>query len=384
MDTLLLQEELTELHARDLYRKIRTLERIDSVRALLNGRETHLFCGNDYLGLTGHPKVIRAFKQASDEYGVGSGAARLISGSTVLHERLETRLAEFKGKERALLFTTGYLANLGILTALAGEKDLIVLDKLCHASIIDGARLSGATLRVFPHKNYERCREILEKSAGYRRRLLVTDGVFSMDGDLADVSELVALKEAYDCLLVVDDAHGTGVVGPTGRGISETLAAAAKIDVMMGTLSKAIGCLGGFAACSNALRDYLINFSRPFIFATSLPPALCAAALEALNVIENGHTLRERLWKNVAKIHAALSELGFAAGPATSPIFPVILGDEKKALRVSDALLKEGFLVPAIRPPTVPKGKARLRLTVSAAHSNEAIDGVLTALRKAR
>ncbi len=381
MNRIFFEDELSELAAHDLYRKIRTLEKTKGAHAVFEGRDLLLFCGNDYLGLSKDRRVLAAFQEAAADYGVGSGAARLISGTTALHTRLEERIAESKKKESALVYSAGYLANLGVLTALAGEKDLIVMDKLCHASLIDGARLSGATVRVFPHKNYGRLEEILEKNEEHRKRIIVSDTVFSMDGDLADLPGLVRIKEKYDCLLIVDDAHGTGVLGLKGGGAAEDLGLEAKIDVITGTLSKAVGCLGGFAAASKTVIEYLVNFSRPFIFATSLSPALCAAALEAFKIFEEDAPLRHKLWQNIQKINDGILSLGFSSPEITSPIFPIILGDEKKALEASESLLQQGIFVPAIRPPSVPKGSSRLRLTVSAAHSEEDIAKLMSALQ---
>ncbi len=379
-----LQEELEELRAKDLYRNLRTLDPLRGAWARWKGREILLFCGNDYLGLSRHPRVVRAAREAIESHGVGSGAARLISGSSGLHEKLEEKIAAFKQKEKALLFTTGYLANLGILTALAGKKDLIVMDKLCHASMIDGARLSGAQIRVFPHKNYERLGEILKGSAtdyGGQKRIVVTDTVFSMDGDIADLEELARLRKEHGFILVVDDSHGTGVLGRQGRGATEGKISA-QIDIVMGTLSKAVGCLGGFAAARAEFIDYLVNFSRPFIYATSLPPVLCASALEALTVIEEETALRERLWGNARSIHERLVRLGFEMAPLTSPIIPILVGPEKEAVRISQHLLDKGVLVPAIRTPTVPKGKARLRVTASVLHEKKDIERLAEELKK--
>lgn len=366
----LFQEELAQFHAEDLYRKLRVLQPVTSTHALWNQKELVLFCGNDYLGLSHHPRVIEASKRAADRYGVGAGAARLISGTSEYHELLELELGRCKKKGKALVFSAGYLANLGVLTGLADEKDVIVMDKLCHASLIDGARLSGATLRVFPHKHYERCESILKNAKGFRRRILVSDTVFSMDGDLADFERLIDLKKRYDAMLVLDDAHGTGVFGIHGGGALEDSGLESEVDVITGTLSKSLGCLGGFAAASESLVDYFINVSRPFIFATALAPHLCAAALEALRLFEREPLLRHRLWQNIQKTHAGLTQLGFQIGPVLSPIIPIVLGEEKQALRVCEALLERGILIPAIRYPTVPKGKARLRLTVSASHED--------------
>ncbi|MBI4114954.1 MAG: 8-amino-7-oxononanoate synthase [Candidatus Omnitrophica bacterium] len=370
---LLLTEDLEELKSKGLFRTLRTLSNIRGTHATWKDKEIILFCGNDYLGLSRHPRVIAKAREALQKYGVGSGAARLISGTSDLHTRLEEELARFKKKETALLYGAGYLTNVGVLSALAGQKDLIVMDKLCHASLIDGAKLSGATLRVFPHKNYEKCEEILKKGAGFRKRLLVSDTVFSMDGDLADLAELGRLKEKHKTQLIVDDAHGTGVFGPEGRGVTEG-------DVIVGTLSKAFGVYGGFAAASQSIIETLINFSRSFLFATASPPAFAGAALESLRLIQEDSSLREKLWQNVDKVKAFFRKKGIVS-ESESPIFPIIVGDENEAVRVSNELLRQGILIPAIRYPTVSKGKARLRLTVSAAHTEEDLEKLFKTLK---
>jgi len=372
MTESIFEDALQALKDRNLYRRLRTLRDFRGIHADLNGRDVILFCGNDYLGLSRHPRVKRAFQKAAESYGVGSGASRLISGGSDWHSKLEEKIAAFKKKEKALLFSSGYLANLGVLTALAGPADVIVLDKLCHASIIDGARLSGATLRVFPHRQYSQCESILKQCGKkYRKKILVSDTVFSMDGDLADLRELVRLRQAYGAILVVDDAHGTGVIGPEGRGAYDGMEIEDQLDVVVGTLSKAVGGLGGFAATSDVLADYLINHARAFIFATSLPPALCAAAFESFCVMEETPGLRGRLWNHMKSVHEALRGFGYTLSPMTSPIFPVMLGGEEKALDAGEYLLEHGILVPAIRYPAVSKGKARLRLTVNAMASEE-------------
>ena len=379
----LFEEELNQLQERELYRELKTLEfQKSAVHAKLQGRELVLFCGNDYLGLSRHPRVIEAVREGAAESGVGAGASRLIAGSSRDHERLETALARFKSKPQALLFTTGYMANVGTLTALAGSDDLIVMDKLCHASIIDGARLSGARLRVFSHLNYERCREILAKEKGHRRALLVTESVFSMDGDVADLDELIKIKKEAGALLIVDDAHATGVVGKRGKGAPEIARDPEDVDVIVGTLSKAVGVLGGFAAGRREVMEYLINVSRPFIFSTALPPALCRGAHESLRLIDAEPVFRERLWSNARRLHEGIVRMGLEMGKLQSAIVPVILEKEARALEVSKKLLIEGFFAPAIRPPTVPKGKSRLRLTISAAHTPEDIDRFLRALKR--
>ncbi len=380
----LFRQELQALKRQNLYRRLRLLEEHEGTRASFDGREMLLFCGNDYLGLSRHPRVVEAAQKALERYGVGAGAARLISGTTKAHEALEKKLAQIKGKESALVFAAGFLANLGILTALAGEQDVIIMDKLCHASLVDGARLSKAELRVFPHKNYKKCEDLLRVSRGARRRILVTETVFSMDGDLADLKELVRLKEKYGAVLVVDDAHGTGVLGEHGYGATEAGGLSKKIDVIMGTLSKALGGLGGFVAADRALIDTLVNFARPFIFATALPPVLCEAAREALCVIEEEPLLRKKLWSNIHHVHQGFQGLGFSLAKPESAIIPVLVGDERKAMEFFEKLLSQGIFIPAVRYPTVPKGKARLRITVSATHTRQDIAKLMTAFSKGK
>jgi len=381
MENVFLQE-LRSLKEKNLYRHLRILDDPKGTHASFEGKESLLFCGNDYLGLSRHPRVIRAAQRALQLYGVGAGASRLISGTSKAHVVLEKKLAKIKGKESALVFGSGFLANLGILTAFAGEQDVILMDKLCHASLVDGARLSKAELRVFPHKNYKKCEELLRSSQGARRRILVTETVFSMDGDLADLEELVRLKKKYGALLIVDDAHGTGVLGAHGRGATEEGNFSKKIDLIMGTLSKALGGLGGFVAANKVMTDTLVNFARPFIFATALPPVLCEAAREALCVIEEEPSLRKRLWDNIRQVHRGLLELGLSVGKPESAILPVMVGDEGKAMEVFEKLLGQGIFIPAVRYPTVPKGKARLRVTISAAHTRQDIAKLTAAFTK--
>lgn len=383
-----LLQDLDELQQRHLLRRLRGLTLVSPVHATGVGAYCSntpllLFCTNDYLGLSQDSRVLEAAQKAITLHGLGSGAARLISGTHPLHLRLESELASYKKKEAALLFGSGYLANLGVLSALAGEEDLIVLDKLSHASLIDGARLSGAAVRVFPHRNYARAEEILqaEKNPATRRKILVSDAVFSMDGDTADLNELARLKKQYDCLLVIDDAHGIGILGKTGRGATEGWEES--IDVIVGTLSKSFGVFGGFAAASKEIVDYLINFSRPFIFATAPPPALSAAALESLRILRDESDLRESLWRNVIRVSEFLKEKDGQKGPGpfcVSAILPLMIGEEKKALEISEALLEKGILIPAIRYPSVAKGKARLRLSVSAAHTQKDLNQLFRAL----
>lgn len=363
--------ELEFLKEQGLFRSLKHFEKNQGIQAQLKGKETTLFCGNDYLGFSQHPKVKKAAQKTIDAYGVGSGAARLISGNTLIHEQLEKKIAKIKHQEAALLFSTGYMANVGVLSALADKQDVIILDKLSHASLIDGARLSGAEIRVFPHKNYERCEEILENSKDKRRKILATDSIFSMDGDCADIQKLSELKKKYNALLIVDDAHGTGVLGKNGFGITE-IVDSKSMDLVIGTLSKGLGCLGGFAAGNEEMIHFLLNSARSFLFATSLPASICQAALESIRILETEPKWLEKLWENTSRAIHILNKAGFDIIKDTvSPIVPIAVGDEKKAVQFSNQLLDKGIYIPAIRYPTVARGKARLRMTLSALH-NEA------------
>jgi glycine C-acetyltransferase/8-amino-7-oxononanoate synthase len=344
---------------------------IKFLNATVNGRPVTLFCGNDYLGLSQHPEVIEAFQKATKDFGVGAGASRLISGTSELTRELEERLSRFKNKSRALVFSSGYLASLGIVPAFCGKGDLIVMDKLNHASLVDAARLSGTAIRIYPHKDMDYLEKILKQSSRYRRKLIVTDSVFSMDGDLAPLPDIVRLKNQYDACLMIDEAHGTGVFGEGGHGAAEFFGVENEIDISMGTLSKAIGSLGGFVAADETLIEYLVNKSRTFIFSTALPPAVLAASLKALDLIEREPSLRKKLWENVSTLADGLLELGIKPQEISSPIIPIVAGEEERALRFSEDLLSQGFLVPAVRYPAVPKKKARLRVTISAAHQRD-------------
>lgn len=362
-----LSNELSLLDEQGLLRNLKRFSNNRGVHAELNGKKITLFCGNDYLGFSQHPKVKQAARGTIEEYGVGSGAARLISGNTPVHEELEKKLAKIKHQETALLFSTGYMANVGVLSALAEKEDVIILDKLSHASLIDGARLSGAQMRVFPHKNYDRCEEILKNSSNKRRKIIATDSIFSMDGDCADVKALSKLKKKYNALLIVDDAHGTGVLGKKGFGITE-IVDPQSIDIVVGTLSKGLGCLGGFAAGSREVINFLLNSARSFLFATSLPASVCQAALESISVLESEPKWLKQLWENTEEVVSLLKNKGIELSRPSSPILPIPVGDEKKTVELSNQLLEQGIYIPAIRYPTVARGKARLRMTVSALH----------------
>ena len=359
--------ELAALRAEGLYRQLRTLASAQGPRITLDGREFLNFSSNDYLGLANDPVLKHAAAEAIERWGVGAGASRLVSGNLAPYDELEQKLAAFKGKEAAIVFSSGYAANVGTITALVGEGDVVILDKLDHASIIDGARQSGATVRVYPHGNLRKLEELLQQSKDASRRLVITETVFSMDGDLAPLAEIVALKEKYDAWLMIDEAHATGVFGPNRRGLAEQLGVENKVDITLGTLSKALGCVGGFVAGSQTLIDLLRNRARSLIYSTALPPAMCAAATAAVDFVTSPKGARrcEQLWMNVRVLSAQ------------TPIFPVIVGDERAAVKLSRRLYDHGIFVPAIRYPTVPKGKARLRVTVTAAHQKADIQRLL-------
>ena len=374
--------ELDTLRQNNLWRQLQEIKPLSPTRALIDGKEVVLFCTNNYLGLTHHPEVIKAAKEAVDEYGAGSGAARLISGHNSLYVQLETSLARFKQTEVALVFPTGYTTNIGVISALVGRKDAIFCDKLAHASIIDGCLLSGAKFFRYRHNDLDHLERQLKNASSYRRRLIVTEGVFSMDGDLAPLPALSALAEKYDAILLVDDAHGTGVMGEKGRGTVFYYGLKSERIIQIATLSKAISALGGFVAGSRLLIDYLVNKARPFIFTTALPPAVVATAQKAVEVMENEPIHWQRLRENIAFLREGLRALGLKLPPYLTPIIPLIVGEPKTALNLSQRLLKEGFFIPAIRPPTVPRGKARLRITVSAAHTKEEMEMLLDKLAR--
>ncbi|WP_277288078.1 8-amino-7-oxononanoate synthase [Veillonella montpellierensis] len=345
---------------------------------VLEGKEYVMMASNNYLGLTHHPKVIQAAIRALETYGTGSGGSRLINGTHKLFTTLEKELATYKETEKALVFNTGYMANVGTISALMGKDDLIFSDALNHASIIDGCRMSKANIITYEHCNMNDLEKKLQSYGNQsQNKLIVTDGVFSMDGDIAPLDKLVWLKEKYNALLMVDDAHATGVIG-NGKGSAHHYHLDHKVDIQLGTLSKALGSVGGFVATNSIISDYLINTSRPFIFSTALAPANIGAALAALELIESDTILIDKLYNNVKYLSNRLQRIGLLATSHT-PIFPIIVGDAEKALRLSDILKENGIIVTAIRPPTVPKGESRLRLTVTASHTEEQLNQVVDA-----
>ena len=378
----LLRQELEELKALGLYRETKRIDTIQGPEVIIDGKKVILLSSNNYLGLTSHPEVIKAQAQALEEFGAGACASRLVSGNMSLHEELEERIATFKGTEGAILFSTGYMANVGTISAVSGEKDLIVCDKLNHASIIDGARLSGATLRTYPHKNIERLKDILKKSTSYRRKIIITDGIFSMDGDIAPLPQLIELAERFDAILMLDDAHATGVLGKTGRGTCEHYGVKKGVHIHMGTLSKAIGNLGGFIAGSRPLLDYIRNKARSFIYSTALPPAILGGSIKAIDIVEKDSGLRDRLWANVRKFRSALQELDFNIMGSETQIVPIYIKDAPVTMKTAEFLFKNGIFAPGIRPPTVPKAKCRIRTSLMATHTEEHIDNVVGVFRR--
>jgi len=380
---LVLEKELAELKRQGLFRKMKRLDSMQGPTVVIDGKETILLSSNNYLGLASHSEIIKAQIQGVEEFGAGSCASRLISGNTTLCENLEKKIADFKGTESAIVFPTGYMANAGAISALAGERDLIVCDKLNHASIIDGARLSGATLRTYPHKNLGRLEDILKKTV-CKRKIIITDGIFSMDGDIAPLPEIVMIAEKYDAILMLDDAHATGILGKSGRGTCEHFGIHKGVDIQMGTLSKALGNLGGFIAGSTTLIDYIRNKARSFIYSTALPPAIVNGCIKAIEIVERDAGLRERLWSNVKKFRSALQRLDFNIMDSETQIIPVCMEDASLTIKASEFLLKNGVFAPGIRPPTVPKAKCRIRTSLMAIHTDEHIDKAIEVFRRLR
>lgn len=379
-----LKSELNQLNQAGLSRSLRSVMTAPTGRVLLDGRDVILLGSNNYLGLSVHPTVIEAAATALQKYGTGASASRLMSGNSHLYTQLETKIARAKGTEAALVFSSGYLANIGTIPVLAGDEDLILSDTLNHASIIDGCRLSPATKQIYRHCDVEHLESLLAQSTKFRRRLIVTDGVFSMDGDIAPLPEICELAERYDAIVMVDDAHGFGVLGDTGGGIIEHFGLENRGVIQMGTLSKAIGGLGGYVAGSANLIDFLINRARGFIFTTGLPPATLAGASAAINVLRSNPELRQQLSSNVLLLKNALLERGFQLLPSQTQILPMMLGSVEVASRFAEALLAHGVYAPAIRPPTVPEGTSRLRISVIASHTTEDLETAITGFEAAR
>ena len=378
------KQELLELEKKGLRRSLRLLESESASWFIMDGKRVFNLCSNNYLGLTNDERIKDAAIEAIKNYGFGSGASRLICGNMKLHRELEQRLAEFKKSESCLVFNSGYTANIGIISALVKRGDIIFCDRFNHASIIDGIILSRAEFRRYPHKDIVTLEYLLNRSRGSRRRLIVTDSVFSMDGDIAPLGELIELTKRYDCLLMIDEAHATGVLGENGRGALEHLGLEDKKDsvIQMGTLSKAAGGFGAYVCGSSDLIDYLINYSRAFIYTTSLPPTIAAANIKALEVIQEDSQRRKKLWENVKFFRDNLHSLGFDTLDSQTPIIPLITKDPKLTMDFSKRLFEEGVFVQGIRPPTVPEGMARLRITLMATHLTKDLQFALDKIEK--
>ena len=374
-----LDTECAVLEQAGLRRHLRTVMSAPTGTINLDGHDVVLLGSNNYLGLSTHPQVITAAIEATRTFGTGASGSRLISGNSELYRALETNLAKTKNTEAALVFSSGYAANTSIIPVLAGEGDLILSDALNHASIIDGCRLSRATTKVYRHCDMEHLETLLSESAAFRRRLIVTDGVFSMDGDIAPLPDIYEVATRYDTMLLVDDAHGFGVLGRDGRGTVLHFGLEEKGIIQMGTLSKAIGALGGYIAGSRSLIELLINKARGFIFTTGLPPATLAAANAAVDVMRSSPQLRQSLFSHAKCLKTALTDLGYTLLPSETQILPVVLGSPQRATSTADALLVEGVFAPAIRPPAVPPDTSRLRLTVMATHTEAEIQQTICA-----
>ena len=370
-------EELTQLEKTHLTRRLRPIESHTETTLTLEGKTVINMASNNYLGLATHPALKEAAIRATERFGVGAGASRLISGTLPPHMELEHALAQFKGTPASLCFGSGYLANLALLTALGKPGGMVIADRLAHASLIDGCRLCGADFRLFAHNDLERLQRLLERHSTTRQTVIVTEGVFSMDGDMAPLPQLLDLAQEYQSQLIVDDAHGTGIFGQNGQGSLEFFNLQQRLPYHMGTFGKALGTGGAYIAGPSSFIDYLISTARTFLYTTAPPPATCAATLAALHIIQSEPERRARLWANREYLYSALSQLGFTMTNTVSPIIPILIGDTEQTLMFAQLALKGNVFAPAIRPPTVPKGSSRIRLTVTSEHSQHQLDHVL-------
>ena len=369
-----IEDELKEIRENKLFRNLTEIQSGQSPEVTIDGNKYILLASNSYLGLSVHPDVVAAARNALEKYGTGSGGSRLVSGSSDLHRELETCIADFKNTQSSILFSSGYLANIGTISSLVGPGDFIFSDELNHASIIDGCRLSKATIRIYPHLDYNVLEDMLKKdtdSSG--KKLVVTDSVFSMDGDLADIKVLAAISEKYGAMLMVDEAHSTGVLGERGSGATEHFGIEESVPIVMGTLSKAVGSLGGYIAGDRNLIDFIRNRVRSYIFDTSLPAASLAASMTAIKIIREDKERRKHLWDLIAKFKKGLSETGLVVLNSHSAIVPVLIGEPEPTLSFASELRNEGIFTPAVRPPSVPHGKCRIRASLMATHSEEHI-----------
>lgn len=380
-----LAADLAQRQTDHLLRRLRRVEGPQGATLCIDGTEYVQFCTNNYLALAADPEVTHAARTALDRLGTGAGASRLVAGSMELHHELESALARFKHADAALIFPSGLTANLGVLTTFAGDRDQIVSDKLNHASLLDAARFSGAAHRTFPHRHYARAADLLQRHAA-GQPFLVTDTVFSMDGDIADLPAACAAAEAAGALVILDEAHATGVLGDAGRGLAELQNVEGRIALSVGTLSKALGSIGGFVAGPREAIDTLINAARPFIYTTALPPACSAASLAALQIVasDEGRRRRERVMALSRQVKQELTAMGYDCGDSVTPIIPVILGSSEAALTAAAFLQEKGLFVPAIRPPTVPPNTARLRISLMSSHTDTHVEALLAAMRHLR
>jgi glycine C-acetyltransferase len=377
-----LTAELDTLRDQGLYRSLRILESRQQASSSFDGRTVVNLSSNNYLGLTTHPRLIEAALQAIRDFGVGSGSVRTIAGTMAIHMELERRLAAFKKTEAVVVFQSGFAANAGTVSAILTKEDVVISDALNHASIIDGCRLSKAAIKVFPHKDVAAARTVLEALPASQRKLLITDGVFSMEGDLGPLPELCDLAEEFGCIMMVVDAHASGVFGANGRGTIDHFNMHGRVDIQVGTLSKAIGALGGYVAGSKDFIDFLYHRARPFLFSTSHPPSVAATCLAALDVLEQEPEIIDRLWDNTRFFKAGLVSMGFDTGISESPITPVIAGESSLAMKLSDRLFEEGVFAQGIAFPTVARDKARVRTIVTATHTKEELQFALDAFNR--
>lgn len=377
-----LKEALIRIHREGRHRNLQSLSPLDEGKVSLAGRPFLNLSSNDYLGLSRHEELKEAAAEAARRWGVGAGASRLITGNHELYELLEKKIARFKRKEAAIVFPSGYMANIGVLSSLIEPGDRVFSDELNHASIIDGIRMSRGQLFIYRHKDTDQLEYLLEDSSGEGKTIIVTDTVFSMDGDLAPLDRLAEIRRKHGCLLVVDEAHATGVLGENGGGAAEHLNLEGEIDVTVGTFSKALGSYGAYVAGSRDLIDFFLNRARSLIYTTGLPPAVLAVNIAALDLLEKSPGLRQKLHSNVRLLHHALEKMGFRLPPVETAILPLMAGETRKAMALSEGLFQEGIIAKPIRPPTVPEGTARLRITASAAHRPEELEAALVAFQR--
>ncbi|UVI33322.1 glycine C-acetyltransferase [Paenibacillus spongiae] len=377
-----LHEEMEQLKREGRYRPVQSWTSASSTWMETNGRKLLQMSSNNYLGFADHPALRQAAIEAIQTYGVGSGSVRTITGTLAIHEQLEFELARFKGTEAALTFQSGFTTNQGVLSTILGADDVVISDELNHASIIDGIRLTKAHRKIYTHKNMDQLEQALRESALYKKRVVVTDGVFSMDGDIAPLQEIVELAERYDAFVYVDDAHASGVLGRNGKGSVDHFGLNGRVHMQIGTLSKAVGVVGGYVACENILKETLIHKARPFLFSTSQPPMVAAACLAAIRLLEQSDELIQRLWSNADYFRKGVQALGLDTGASETPIVPVIIGSPEKTMIFSDMLLQEGIFAQGITYPTVAMDKGRVRMIVTANHTREELDFVIQSLEK--